>query len=74
MLVGYRPLSPPYVVNAIGAPETLERQFVESAAADELRTLADAYGIGFTTQGSDSVTVPAESDLSLRYAEPRSSS
>jgi len=74
VLVGYRPLSPPYVVNAIGAPETLERRFVEGAAADELRTLAGTYGIGFTTRGSDSVTVPAESDLSLRYAEPRRNS
>ena len=71
VLVGYRPLSPPYQVNAIGNPETLESEFAASDAADEMRTLAATYGIGFTTQPSDSVTVPAESDLSLRYAEPR---
>ena len=70
-MVGYRPLSPPYRVNAIGDPDTLETRFLASEAADEMRTLAGTYGIGFTTQGSDSVTVPAESDLSLRYAESR---
>jgi len=72
--VGYRPLSPPYVVAAIGNPESLERRFAASAAADEMRTLAGTYGIGFTTQASDDLSVPAESDLSLRYAEPRRSS
>jgi len=71
VLVGYRPLSPPYVVNAIGSPETLESQFAASEAAEEMRTIAATYGIGFATQESDSITVPAESDLSLRYAEPR---
>ena len=71
VLVSYRPLSPPYVVNAIGDPDSLEREFLGSDAADEMRSLAGAYGIGFTTTTKDQVNVPADSDLSLRYAEPR---
>ncbi len=68
VLVGYRPLSPPYVVTAIGSPDSLEANFNGSAAADQLRTLSDAYGIIFDVDPAEDLLIPGQPDLALRYA------
>ena len=68
VLVGYRPLSPPYVVAAIGSPDSLEANFSASTAADQLRTLSDAYGIIFEVAAAEDLLVPGQPDLTLRYA------
>jgi uncharacterized protein YlxW (UPF0749 family) len=68
VLVGYRPLSPPYEIAAIGSPDSLEANFTASTAADQLRTLASAYGIIFEVDAAEDLLVPGQPDLALRYA------
>lgn len=68
VLVGYRPLIPPYTVTAIGEPERLEVEFLSGSAAAHLQTLATAYGIGYDTVSEDTLQVPGRPDLSLRHA------
>ncbi|MEO8328640.1 MAG: DUF881 domain-containing protein [Candidatus Nanopelagicales bacterium] len=70
VLVGYRPLSPPYVIDAIGPP-AIELSFDASAAAEQLRTLSDVYGINFDVSSEDELQVPGQSDLAIRYATVR---
>jgi uncharacterized protein YlxW (UPF0749 family) len=67
ILVGFRPLTPPYVVSAVGPPG-LEDAFGASEARQELAGLAAAYGMGIDVSANDEVTVPARSDLQVRYA------
>lgn len=68
VLVGYRPLIPPYTVTAIGEPERLKMEFLGGNAAAHLETLATAYGIGYDTVSEDTLQVPGRPDLSLRHA------
>ena len=70
ILVGFRPLTRPYVVTAIGDPLTLESAFAGSPAGQELRTLALTYGMRFDTSTQDRVTVAGEAPAPLRYARP----
>jgi uncharacterized protein YlxW (UPF0749 family) len=70
VLVGYRPLSSPYVVTAIGNPDTMIHEFDNSAAAAQLRALVDNYGIGFDVSTQEELTLPGRPELSLRYARP----
>jgi uncharacterized protein YlxW (UPF0749 family) len=74
VLVGFRPLSRPYVMTAIGDPRTLEARFVDSAAGRELHTLAVAYGIRFESSTHDSLTVAGQTPSLTRWARPRGSS
>lgn len=69
VLVGFRPLTRPYVVTAIGDPLDLEVGFVNSASGRELATLAATYRMRFDIEGQESVTVGAEAVPLLRYAE-----
>jgi uncharacterized protein YlxW (UPF0749 family) len=70
ILVDYRPISPPYVVEAIGDPRTLEADFADSAAVRGIETLASATGIRFDVSGVRELELPAAPGLSLRYAVP----
>jgi uncharacterized protein YlxW (UPF0749 family) len=74
VLVGFRPLSRPYVVTAIGDPRTLEARFVDSAAGRELHTLAVTYGIRFESSTHDSLTVPGQTPSLSGWARPRGAS
>ena len=69
VLVNYRPLVRPYVVTAIGDPATLEARFTAGPAGVELETLRQTYGVRYEVHSRDSVTVPAEPGLMLRYAK-----
>ena len=68
VLVGFRPLTPPYVVTAVG-PESLTSSFESSSARTELAGLEASYGIGVDVNGDGQFTVPGRADLQLRYAE-----
>jgi uncharacterized protein YlxW (UPF0749 family) len=71
VLVDYRPLSPPYVVQAIGDPRTLEANFSDSPAAQSLVTLHSVVGLRFSVRSAKELRLSAASGaLSLRYAEP----
>jgi uncharacterized protein YlxW (UPF0749 family) len=69
ILVDFRPVTSPYVVNAIG-PDVLDRRFDSSPPAAAMRDLANQYGLGFSVRGQDDLTLPAAPGRSLRYAHP----
>lgn len=66
--VDYRPLARPYVVEAIGDPETLEAQFVESTGGAWFASLAKNQNIRYEISSSDELVLPADSSSKLRYA------
>ena len=72
VLVGFRPLTPPYVITAVGS-ESLTADFESSSARSELAGLEATYGMGVEVTSLDDATVPARSDLNVRYAEEVSS-
>lgn len=58
ILVNYRPLRPPYLVQAIG-PESMAAAFEASADAATLRGVSEQYGIGFAVEEADDLSLPA---------------
>jgi uncharacterized protein YlxW (UPF0749 family) len=68
VLVGFRPLTPPYTVSAVG-PNDLVAAFESSAARTELAQLEATYGIGVDIVAQESVELPGRGDLELRYAK-----
>jgi uncharacterized protein YlxW (UPF0749 family) len=73
ILVGFRPLSRPYVVTAIGDPLTLESRFAESASGSEMATIAGTYGILFETSTHDRLRVAGEALTSPVFAQTKGS-
>ena len=67
ILVGFRPLTPPYEIAAVG-PSSLGSAFETSRARQELAGLSAAYGIGVDVDTAEELTVPARADLQVRYA------
>ncbi|MFL6181892.1 MAG: DUF881 domain-containing protein [Actinomycetes bacterium] len=67
VLVGFRPLTPPYVLKAVGT-DALAPAFEQGNARQELAGLEAAYGIGVEVARQDDVTIPARPDLQVRYA------
>lgn len=59
ILVNYRPLSPPYRIQAIGDPDTLSEEFLASPDAAALRKVSEQFGIGFDTKTSRGLDLPA---------------
>ena len=70
VLVDYRPLSPPYLVRAVGAPARLEPTFADGAAGRQLATYAGLYGLRFTVEQRDDLRLPAGSVPEPRAAVP----
>lgn len=68
ILVGYRPLSRPYVVEAIGDPRTLEAGFVDGPAGLWLRGLRENYAIRFEVTASSDLALPGTGQLGLTLA------
>jgi uncharacterized protein YlxW (UPF0749 family) len=58
ILVNYRPLRPPYRLEAIGPPGMVPA-FEAGADAAYLRGVATQYGIGFTTEPVGALSLPA---------------
>ena len=67
VLVGFRPLTPPYVVMAVG-PDELDSTFEQGSARQQLAGLEATYGIGVDIARQDGVTIPARPDLQVRFA------
>jgi uncharacterized protein YlxW (UPF0749 family) len=67
VLIDFRPLSPPYVIEAIGDPETLRTTYVAGFGGSYLQVLRD-YGISYSVDDADDVRLPASAGVSLRYA------
>jgi uncharacterized protein YlxW (UPF0749 family) len=71
ILVDYRPLEPPYVVEAVGAsPDDLRATFEAGPSGLALRTLSEAFGLRFTVTQEPELSLPAGSIPVLRSATP----
>ncbi len=68
--VDYRSLSPPYVIEAVGDPDTLPARLMETRGGQIWLGLQSNFGIRFDTETKDRVTVPADPKDQLLYAEP----
>ena len=68
--VNFRSLSRPYVVTAIGDPNTLASRFIKSRGGTTWLSLQKVYGLRFEIASAQSLTLPAVSVPTLRYAHP----
>lgn len=56
--VNFRPLTPPYVVSAIGNPDTLQARFSETSAGQSWIDLSTNYGIRFDIESDSALVLP----------------
>ena len=70
VLVDLRPLSPPYVVEAVGDPAALEVGFVDGPSGRRLTTLTELYGLRVEVRRADELRLRAGSTPRLRDATP----
>lgn len=59
ILINYRVLTPPYVVAAVGDPQTLDAGFADSDLADDFTVWRDVFGLGFSTRTVEELELPA---------------
>lgn len=67
--VNGRPLTPPFVIQAIGNSGTLQARLLESSAGLEWFSRASTYGFSYVPQNVDDLRLPAASLRTLRQAE-----
>jgi uncharacterized protein YlxW (UPF0749 family) len=71
VLVDFRPLTPPYRIEAVGDPHKLRETFVGGFGGSYLQVL-QGYGITYAVEDSDRLHLPASAGVRLRYAgEPQ---
>lgn len=70
VLVDLRPLSPPYVLRALGEVDTLEPAFVDSPTARRFQTWTSFYGLRFQVRRGDDLRLPAAGPPDLHLARP----
>jgi uncharacterized protein YlxW (UPF0749 family) len=68
--VNYSALSPPYVVDAIGNPETMPADFLDTSAGQTWQDLQSNYGLRFAMIPADSLSLPGRTDVTLDFAQP----
>lgn len=61
--VAYASLTPPYVVVALGDPDTLPARFLETSAGQSWLDLQTNFGLRFTMTSKDALTVPGDPNL-----------
>ncbi|MGD9958919.1 DUF881 domain-containing protein [Nocardioides sp.] len=66
--VNNRPVSPPYVVLAIGDPASLQSRFADSTHGLEWQSLVNTFDFGFTMQNEDLLELPGARLPQLRAA------
>lgn len=66
--VDYRSLTPPYIVQAIGDPDTLQARFLETPGGQAWLGLRSNFGIRFTMAGVQDLVLPADSGATLHEA------
>lgn len=66
--VDYRPLARPYVIEAIGDPDSIEARFAENRGGAWLHDLQKKHGIRLEISSVDELTLPGKSGNQLRYA------
>ncbi|KZF02747.1 MAG: DUF881 domain-containing protein [Rhodococcus sp. (in: high G+C Gram-positive bacteria)] len=71
LLLGGRTYSPPYVVTAIGDPTELSAALDREPGVTVFRQYALRYGLGYTSEVSGQVDVPAyDGSIRMQYAQP----
>lgn len=68
ILVDFRPLAPPYVVEAIGDPSTLQTGFARSFAGTYLESLKQRHGVRASISGAGNLSLDGGDALTLQYA------
>jgi uncharacterized protein YlxW (UPF0749 family) len=66
--LNFRSLRRPYVVNAIGNPDTLAARLLETPAGEEWLGLKNNFGVRFDTVTRESLTVPERTPGRLWYS------
>ncbi|MGY1681721.1 DUF881 domain-containing protein [Geodermatophilus sp. SYSU D01176] len=70
VLVDFRPVTNPYLVSAVGDPETLRGRFLSSPEVGALAVISETYGLRFEFAQEDELSLPAGSPPELRSAVP----
>jgi len=70
ILVDLRPLTPPYVVAAVGDPEKLELALVDGPSGRRLQTFSSLYGITFEVRREQELSLAGAAAPDLRAASP----
>ncbi len=70
VLVDFRPLSPPYVLRAVGNVDAMEPAFADGPTARRFTTWTSLYGIGFTVTRGQDLHLPAAGAPDLKVAKP----
>ncbi len=70
ILVDFRPLSPPYVVSAVGSSDSMRADFADGSGGRYLRSLSDNFDIPSDVESVKSISLPAASGLTLHDAKP----
>lgn len=68
ILVDFRPVTSPYLVEAIGNPDLLVPRFAGSQTAGRYDAYQQLYGIGFELAQAGQLSLAAATDYDLRYA------
>ncbi len=69
ILVDYRPLAPPYRIDAIGPP-TLKDAFLKTQTGTLYENWRQVYGLGFSVDSRERLTLPSAAEQPVRYAAP----
>lgn len=59
VLINYRVLTSPYVVEAVGDPERMQAEFLDSQLAEDFEVWRDVFGLGFAFENSSELVLPA---------------
>ncbi len=71
LLLNGRVYSPPFVINAIGDREGMKKALDTSPGVQAYRTAVAAFGLGWSLDREDDVTLPAyQGSIALQSAEP----
>lgn len=68
ILVDMEPIASPYVILAVGPPNTMAGEFDASPGLLRLRLLETSYGVGVTVAGGDDLRLPAASNRDIKFA------
>lgn len=69
--VDYSSLTPPYTVLAVGDTATMPARFAQSSGGQWVQYLVSNFDVRMTITTEDSLLVPADATIALRYAKVR---
>jgi uncharacterized protein YlxW (UPF0749 family) len=67
-LVDFRPVTNPYLISAVGDPDTLGNRFLKDPDVIELAEVSALFGLRFDFAQEDELTLPAAGRPQLRSA------